>query len=142
MQNITLIGSQYPEEVGKLIDSAVCKIDILMFDWRWYRNDPFHPLQVFNQKMVRAVRRGVKIRAITNYNEVIDTLNLLGFYAKNLPVSNLMHSKLVIIDNKIVVTGSHNFTGNAFTSNFETSVIFHDEETAKKFSNYFENLWS
>lgn len=138
----TIIGSQYPEKVGELIEQAKFSIDILMFDWRWYKNDPSHPLQIFNQKMVRAVRRGVKIRVISNYNEVIDTLNVLGFYAKKWPASNLMHSKLVIIDNEIVVSGSHNFTGNAFTSNLETSNIFFDEKTAKTFSEFFKNLWS
>ncbi len=102
---------------------------------------PHTPCKSLIKKMVRAVRRGVKIRVISNYAEVIDTLNILGFYAKKWPASNLMHSKLVIIDNQIVVSGSHNFTGNAFTSNLETSNIFNDEKTAKTFSDFFKNLW-
>jgi len=141
MENDTIIGGQYPVKVGALIDQAKFAIDILMFDWRWYKNDPSHPLQIFNQKIVRAVRRGVKVRALTNYAEVVETLNLQGVYAIKWPQASLLHSKLVIIDKKIVVSGSHNFTGNAFCSNLETSVIFNDEKQADTFSDYFNNLW-
>lgn len=141
MQNETIIGSQYPVKVGLLVEQAKFSIDILMFDWRWYKNDMSHPLQIFNQKFVSAVRRGVKVRAITNYAELVDTLNILGFYAKKWTSSSLMHSKLVIIDKKIVVQGSHNFTGNAFTSNLETSLILYDEKIAGEFSEYFKNIW-
>ena len=141
MQIETIIGGQYPEKVGALVDKAVFAIDILMFDWRWYKNDIAHPLQIFNQKLVRAVRRGVKVRCITNYAELVETLNVLGFYAKKWPQSNLLHSKLVIIDKKIVISGSHNLTGNAFCSNTETSMITDSESVAKTFSDYFENIW-
>lgn len=137
----TIIGGQYPEKVGALVDKAVFAIDILMFDWRWYKDDVGHPLQVFNQKLVRAVRRGVKVRCITNYVELVETLNLLGFDAKKWPQSNLLHSKLLIIDKKIVVSGSHNLTGNAFCSNAETSMITDSETVAKTFCDYFENIW-
>lgn len=141
MQNETIIGSEYPLKLGRLVDVAKTSIDILMFDWRWYENDFSHPLQIFNQKLVSAVRRGVCVRTITNSAKVVETLNLLGFYAKKWPQKNLLHSKLVIIDNKIVVSGSHNFTGNAFCSNIETSVVFNDEKIALQFSEYFNNLW-
>lgn len=141
MENKTIIGGEYPETVGKLIDEARGSIDILMFDWRWYKNDPFHPLQVFNQKLVRAVRRGVKVRCVTNYAQLVETLNLLGFWAKKWPHNNLLHSKLLIIDKKIIVTGSHNLTGNAFCSNQEISNAFESEEQAKKLTDYFENIW-
>jgi phosphatidylserine/phosphatidylglycerophosphate/cardiolipin synthase-like enzyme len=141
MENQTIIGAEYPVKVGKLIETAKSSIDILMFDWRWYKDDMAHPLQIFNQKLVRAVRRGVRIRTITNYAELVDTLNILGFYAKKWPQKNLLHSKLVIIDKEIVVSGSHNFTGNAFCANLETSVIFHEPALAQKFTEYFENIW-
>lgn len=141
MQNETVIGKEYPEKVGRLVDVAKTSIEILMFDWRWYKDDISHPLQIFNQKLVRAVRRGVKIRVITNFAELVDMLNTLGFDAKVWSKANLLHSKLIIIDGEIVVSGSHNLTGNAFCSNLETSVIFHETALAKNFIEYFENIW-
>ena len=140
MENQTVIGSEYPDKVGKLIDNAKSSIDILMFDWRWYKDDIGHPLQIFNQKLVRAVRRGVRVRTITNYAELVDTLNTLGFYAKKWPQKNILHSKLVIIDNEIFVSGSHNFTGNAFCSNLETSTIVNDSVLANSFTEFFNNI--
>lgn len=141
MINDTIIGKEYPEKVGKLIDLARGSIDILMFDWRWYANDISHPLQIFNQKLVRASRRGVKVRCMTNYAELVETLNLLGLDAKKWSQSNLLHSKLMIIDKSIVISGSHNLTGNAFCSNMETSLITDDERVVKTFNDYFQNLW-
>jgi len=141
MQNETIIGKEYPEKVGKLIENAKSSIDILMFDWRWYKDDMAHPLQIFNQKLVRAVRRGVKIRVITNFTELVDMLNTLGFDAKVWSKANLLHSKLLIIDNEIVVSGSHNLTGNAFCSNIEISNIIYGEALAYTYKNYFNNLW-
>lgn len=137
----TIIGGEYPEKVGKLVDTAIFSIDILMFDWRWYKNDISHPLQIFNQKLVRAVRRGVTVRCITNYPELIETLNLLGFCAKKWPNTSLLHSKLIIIDNEVVISGSHNLTGNAFCSNIETSIISTDQNLVKTFKDYFTNIW-
>lgn len=141
MENQAIIGKQYPEKVGEIIDRAKFSIDILMYDWRWYQNDFSHPLQIFNQKLVRAVKRGVKVRVLTNYKELVDTLNTLGFYAKVWPNSSLLHSKLVVIDKKIVINGSHNFTGNAFCSNLETSLIIDDEKIAENFINYINTIW-
>lgn len=141
MQNQTVIGAEYPDKVGKLIDTAKSRINILMFDWRWYENDFSHPLQIFNQKLVRAVKRGVKVQCITNSDLIVETLNLLGFWAKKWPNTSLLHSKLIIIDDEVVITGSHNLTGNAFCSNVETSIISIDQNLVQRFSEYFKNIW-
>lgn len=141
MQNQTIIGSEYPKIVGGIIDRAVFSIDILMYDWRWYKDDFSHPLQIFNLKLVRAIKRGVKIRVITNSPDVVDTLNVLGFYAKVWSGSCMLHSKLVLVDNETVVSGSHNLTGKAFTSNAETSIVSFDPETSQRFKEYFNNIW-
>jgi phosphatidylserine/phosphatidylglycerophosphate/cardiolipin synthase-like enzyme len=139
--NEVLIGSQYPEKVGPLIDKAVASIDVLMFDWRWYKNDFSNPVQIFNQCFVRAVRRGVKVRAIINYQQNVELLKTLGIDAKLFTGSDLLHAKLLIIDKKYVVIGSHNFTANAFESNIETSLFVSDQKTAEQYQQYFNNLW-
>lgn len=135
-----LIGSEYPEAVIPLINSAKKSIEILMFDWRWYKNDFANPMQQLNHAIVSSVRRRVQVSAITNYNEVIDTLNAQGIKAIQWPRNTLLHSKLLVIDRQIVVMGSHNFTSNAFTSNLETSTILHDEALAVSYSDFFREL--
>jgi len=137
----TIIGWEFPEKVIPLINEAKSKIRIVVFDWRWYPNDPGSSCQLFNQSLVRAVRRGVDIGAITNFEGIAKTLEALGIKAKKIRVADIVHCKFIIIDDYFVVIGSHNFTQNAFTKNFEASVIFEDTEAAKKLLEFFEKLW-
>lgn len=136
-----LIGGQYPAKVGQLIDQAKSSIEIIMYDWRWLANDPSSPLQIFNQTLVRAKRRGLKIRALVNSATILGPLSEVGIDAKKIKTGSLMHSKLLIIDHSIVVIGSHNISNNAFCSNLETSMSLEDEATAKTYLDYFNNLW-
>ena len=137
----TIIGKQFPKKVIPLIDQAKTSIDIVVFDWRWYPQDPGASVQLFNQAIVRAVRRGVKVRAIANNDQIISTLNSVGVEAKRLVSKNLVHVKLMILDNEKVVIGSHNYTQSAFQMNFEVSVILDKSENISDFTSFFNNLW-
>ena len=114
-----------------LIDKAVNSIKIVVFDWRWYMNDPGNPCQLFNQSIVRAKNRGVKIKVISNIPDIVVRLNALGIEAKKLLTPNLVHVKMMIIDEEVMIIGSHNYTQNAFTMNYELSVILEDKEKEK-----------
>jgi phosphatidylserine/phosphatidylglycerophosphate/cardiolipin synthase-like enzyme len=81
------------------------------------------------------------VRILTNYAEVIAFAVGLGFNAKGWPEKSLLHTKLLIIDGEKCVTGSHNITQSAFTSNMETSIILDDPDDILRFTNYFETLW-
>jgi phosphatidylserine/phosphatidylglycerophosphate/cardiolipin synthase-like enzyme len=50
-----------------------------------------------------------------------------------------MHHKVLIIDEKIVVTGSYNLTRNAELRNDENIIVIHDQKAAELFLNEF--LW-
>jgi phosphatidylserine/phosphatidylglycerophosphate/cardiolipin synthase-like enzyme len=138
----TIIGKQFPVKVIPLIDSSEKTIKIVVFDWRWYPQDPANPVQLFNQSIVRAVRRGVKVQAIANNDEIVRTLKACGVSAKRLTAQNLLHCKLMIIDDKIAIIGSHNYTQSAFTMNFELSVIVDIESQNLSFDNFFNNLFN
>jgi len=137
----TIIGSEFPKKIIPLIDNAVNSIDIIVFDWRWYPQDPGAPVQLFNQAIVRAVRRGVKVRALANNDEIIRTLIANGVDAKRVRSKNLLHCKLMIIDSGLVVIGSHNYTQNAFQINLEVSVVFEDSYAANRLQVFFNNLF-
>lgn len=136
-----LIGDQYPKKVVPLIDKAKSSISVLMFDWRWYPNGLGSQVQIFNQALVRAQRRGCVVRCVVNSDDIVTTLKKVGMQAKKVNSLNLLHSKLLIIDNKIVVIGSHNISNNAFAKNFESSVVIDNEISAKEFTSYFETVW-
>ena len=136
-----IIGKQFAEKIIPLIDEAKNTIRVVVFDWRWYPNDPGNPVQLFNQAIVRAAKRGVKVDAIVTFEPLVKTLRDLGVNAKKLTSTNLLHTKLILIDDEIVVVGSHNFTAPAFTKNFEVSVFFTDTELGQNLINYFNQIW-
>lgn len=136
-----IIGKQFPQKVIPLIDLAVSSIKIVVFDWRWYRNDPANPVQLFSQAIIRAVRRGVKVSVIGNNLEVFKILGEQGVVCRKPKVQNLVHAKMIIFDDKDLVIGSHNFSQNAFTMNFEVSTYIPDCPDVVEYLRFFESLW-
>ena len=138
----TIIGKEFPQKVIPLIENAKKTMDIIVFDWRWYPQDPGAQCQLFNQAIIRATRRGVTVRAIANNDEIVRILNQNGCQAKKLLTKRLVHCKIMIIDGGTVITGSHNYTESAFQMNLELSVILDGVEKIAEFSNFFTNLFN
>ena len=137
-----IIGKQYPNKVIPLIEASKSSIKIIVFDWRWYPNDPGNPVQLFNQALIRAQRRGVEIKAITNIKEIVNILKQNGCQAKTIQTQKLVHPKLILIDDEVMVLGSHNFTQSAFTMNFEASVILQGRTELDEFLRFFDNMYN
>ncbi len=137
----TIIGKEFPRQVIPLIDRATTSIDIIVYDWRWAPDQPGSELQKFNNALVVTARRGVSVRAITNSSEIINILKENKINAKKIFSKNKMHVKLMIIDDKVAIVGSHNYSMSAFTTNFEVSLIAQNEETIKRLKIFFTNLW-
>lgn len=137
-----LSGRQFPAQVIPLIESARQSIDIVVYAWVWYPKDSGAVCQLFNQAILRAARRGVKIRAILNNDHTLRILESQNIEAKILRTSKLVHAKLMIIDSEKVITGSHNYTQFAFQANLELSVILDGENIAVDFNTFFSNLWN
>jgi len=136
-----LVGSEYTQELIKLINLAQQSICILMFDWRWYTHDPHSDMQLINQSLVRAVRRGVKVRAITHFHSAHDMLQTQGIDVKPWKKASVMHAKFVLVDSFVMVQGSHNFSQRAMTSNMEISSLSVDAVAGKKMYDFFDSLW-
>jgi len=136
-----IIGKEFPEKVIPLIDNAKHTIDVVVFDWRWYPQNPGSPVQLFNQAIARAIIRSVIVRAIANTPQIIDTLKEVGVRAKKLETPHLVHCKIMIIDDQFLIIGSHNYTESAFLMNFEFSVIIDDEKVVNRAKYFFNNLY-
>lgn len=139
---IPIVGADYPKKVIPLIDSAKRNIDIVVYDWRWYPNQPGHAVQQFNMALVRARQRGVVVRAVLNSKLLLDTLKSVGIQAKRLQDRRVVHTKMLLIDRKTCVIGSHNFSRNAFGSNIETSIAVEIPEGQTRLLDFFENLYN
>jgi phosphatidylserine/phosphatidylglycerophosphate/cardiolipin synthase-like enzyme len=136
-----IIGREFFKKVLPAIQQAKKEILIIVYDWRWYPDQIGASIQKFNQEIVRKAKTGVSIKAILNTKETAKILEEQGIKTNVRDFGGLLHTKLMIIDEKIVIIGSHNYTYNAFETNFEASVMIENEEIAKIFKNYFQNLW-
>ena len=137
----TIIGKEFPKKVIPLIDNAKQSIDVIIFDWRWYPQNIGCSAQLFNQAIVRAKRRGVKIKVLANSDDIIKILKEIGCEAKKIISKRLLHCKIMIIDDEIAITGSHNYTQSAFEMNYELSVILKDRENIDDIIKFFKQIY-
>lgn len=137
----TIIGDEFIKKVIPLIDNAVHSVKIINYDWRWYVNDVGYATSQFNQAIIRAIGRGIGVFAILEHDSIIKRISALGASARKINLPRLVHAKVILIDDKICVVGSHNLTEYAFTKNFEVSLFFEDTDIAKQLDTFFQNLW-
>lgn len=138
---LPIISKDFPKVVIPLIDNAKHSLDIIVFDWRFYKNDPASSVSLFNQAIARACKRGLRVKCLVQNDGVVDNLKLLGCDAKKLNSKKILHTKLLIIDKKYVIIGSHNYTQHAFTSNEEASIFVKLSSENNALVEYFNNLF-
>lgn len=136
-----IIGKEFGPKVVPLIKEAKHSIDIIVYDWRWYPDQIGSEIQKFNNAIVVAKRKGVKVRALVNSLIIADVLKKNKVEAKKIFSYRTMHVKNILIDNKTAILGSHNYTMNAFTKNFEVSIITQNEAVVNRLKIFFTNLW-
>lgn len=139
--NELIVGKEYTKKLLGVIEQATTSISILMFVWKWRTRDPQSDISLINQAILRASRRGVKVSVFCNFKGMAEHLNTLGIHAKAWQKTKLMHAKGVLVDDKILVLGSHNLTEPAVNFNVEVSALLIDEDVCKAFRRYFDYLW-
>ena len=55
---------------------------------------------------------------------------------------HVTHTKLVLIDGKTALVGSHNWSLAALSYNYESSVLVRSEKVAEELTRYFMSLWT
>jgi len=136
-----IIGKEFADKVIPLISRARKSIDIIVFDWKWYPDQIGSAIQRFNNAIIDARNRGKKVRVITNKQYTVNTLSNNKINAQQWTSKKNLHTKLMIIDNEIIIIGSHNYTMNAFALNHEVSIIIQNTILTERLEKYFENLW-
>ena len=137
-----IVGNEFAQIAMQAILSAQNSIKIIVFDWRWYPSDPASVCQQFNNELVKASRRGVQVAAVVNSQSIKDTLTSLGISVKKAKERPLLHTKIMIIDDAHVIIGSHNYSQNAFTMNFEFSVLIENCPQIERYLAYFNNIFN
>jgi phosphatidylserine/phosphatidylglycerophosphate/cardiolipin synthase-like enzyme len=99
------------------------------------------------QAIVSANQRGVKVRVITDYQQALNKNSKDEYLIKNKVAiitdkhPGYMHNKFAVVDNKIVVTGSYNWTNNATNINDENMLVIYSESLSKIYTKRFEKIW-
>ncbi|GBC75488.1 Phospholipase D [archaeon HR06] len=97
--------------------------------------------------LIEAKSRGVSIKVIIEKNEAqvkgSEYQRLLNSGINIVLDGNpyLMHHKVAIIDSKIVITGSYNWTLSAEDRNNENIIIVEDKDVAKAYEEEFYRIW-
>ena len=98
--------------------------------------------------LVKARERGVKVRVYLDKEQVDYKYSQSRFLVQKgiktrICTNNyIMHHKFAIIDNRLLLTGSYNWTFSANNRNDENLMVIDDPEIIEIFQNQFVNLWT
>lgn len=135
-----IIDKEYGDEAIKMIDGAWGDIRILAYAWRWYPEEPESEVQKINTAIMRALTRGVKVRALCSSIEMALVLQKYGIDAKYCDAARTVHAKAICIDSAQIMLGSHNITKRALLQNYEMSMLTREYEAVAQFITYFDKL--
>lgn len=126
------------------LQSATKSIDVLM-----------HRLLMKEliKELIKAQQRGVKVRVVVNdqqkeevsgqvYQELIAAGGEIKYKRTIGTLAQLMHDKLAIVDGKLLLNGSGNWSSSAFANNYENYVRYTDTRVVTPFNSLFSRLWN
>jgi phosphatidylserine/phosphatidylglycerophosphate/cardiolipin synthase-like enzyme len=95
-----------------------------------------------------AHRRGVHLRILTDNDKSedrgsdIDRLARAGIPVRQDDTPAHMHHKFALFDQRLLLTGSYNWTRSAFLENSENVVVVEEPRLVRRFTDEFERLWA
>jgi len=127
------------EAIIPLVNKATSSIRFLAFSFTDY------PLAA---AMIARSQAGVDVAGV--YEKVgsdTDAAELKTFYCAHVPVRrdgnpSFMHNKVIVVDERYIITGSLNFSTNAETSNDENVIIIDNPDIAKLYIQDFDRIWN
>ena len=137
-----VVNREYLPAVLDLIAAATNSIDFVQLEMHDDR-----AVQAIEAALAAAVKRGVRVRGLlddgVDFNAAaVARLLALGAEAKLDTPAKMTHSKLVVVDGKVVLLGSTNWTGNSMGNNNETNVRLDDPVLAAHFARYVAAVWA
>lgn len=120
--------------VVKYVDATERTLDVCAFELN---------NEIITEAIVRAVKRGVKVRFVTETDYLGDS-GVAALRNAGVPVVDdqregaLMHNKFMVFDRKAVWTGSMNFTENCAYRNDNNGVYIDDAKLAENYTTKFD----
>ncbi len=132
-------GDDCANAIMRLIRNAKSTIEICVFTI----SDNY-----ISDALLSAHKNGIAIRIITDNEKQLDhgsdiaRLRDSGISVRTDFSHAHMHHKFAIFDNKIVLSGSYNWTTSAKEENFENIVVSDNSKLVSAFHQEFQRLWS
>ncbi|QQR92447.1 MAG: phospholipase D family protein [Candidatus Iainarchaeum archaeon] len=120
------------------LDAAQERIDVAMYS---FTND------ALGDALVRAKERGVRVRVVLEKQQDSSSfsehgkLSAAGISVRVDSNPQLMHHKFAVIDERFVITGSMNWSGNGVKENNENLLVIHSPQLNAQFAEEFEKIW-
>jgi len=146
-QAVILANEEFLPVLLKSIDEAQNEIMMSIFSFKAGKHKNSYP-DVIASHLAGAVKRGVKVLVVLeNTEDKSDTLNIQNrksgrfLEEKGIKVffdspRKTTHTKLILIDQRLIFLGSHNFTQSALKYNNEISVLLDRPDLAQNVRNY------
>jgi phosphatidylserine/phosphatidylglycerophosphate/cardiolipin synthase-like enzyme len=104
-------------------------------------------------ELARAAERGVRVRVIVNaadrhehagrnWDRLFSAGGKIRYKRTNADQFQLMHHKLAVVDDRLLLTGSGNWSGSGFFKNFETYARYQDPRILQPFRGLYYRLWN
>jgi hypothetical protein len=141
-----LTPDNYAEHTLKLIKSAKKSV--------WFQNqyinfrgtdDDFTEFRLLIGALKDQIDGGLDVRIICRdmmKQESLDVLVALGFPKKVFRFQPACHNKTIIVDGKVVMFGSHNWSNEGVKTNRDASLIFDDGEIASYLAEVYDHDWN
>jgi len=127
------------ESIIPIVNSATRSIRFLTFSYTDF------PLA---QAMIQRAQNGVNVAGVfEKVGSDTEAAELKTLFCAQVPVrrdgnGGFMHNKVIVVDERFVITGSLNFSTNAETSNDENVIIIDNPDIAKLYMQDFERVWA
>lgn len=140
-----LTPDNYAENALKLIRSAKHSV--------WFQNqyinyrgtsDDFNEFRLLVDALKQKIDEGLEVRIICRdmmKQESVDILVALGFPRDVMRFQPACHNKTIIVDGKVVMFGSHNWSNEGVKTNRDASLIFFDKEIAEYLAGIYDYDW-
>ncbi len=103
-------------------------------------------LDTIGEALVNAHERGVTVRVIFEKTQINQWSEYSKLKSAGIQVmidrnDKYMHNKFMVIDGKVVLTGSYNYSKQADTQNDENLIVIISEDVAKAYESEFNEMW-
>lgn len=127
------------QAIAKALDAARREISVAMFALT------SKPLM---EALTRAASRGVKVRIMTSlkasfpFKEEVRKAGIQHRVKRGRVENGVMHNKYAVVDGRLLINGSFNWSGTAETLNAENTIFTTDPQYAEPYRAEFDKLYS